>query len=75
MQNRKLGNRKLMKKHEIQSGGVSTGAEGLTSLLGNYTRNKDIKTSIRVGLVGKNFFIDLKHQKNSIEKNFHSIFV
>ena len=29
------------------------GAEILMKLLGNYCRNKDIKTSIRVGVVGK----------------------
>ena len=28
------------------------GAETLMKLLGNYGRNKDIKTSIRVGVVG-----------------------
>ncbi|KAK6633630.1 hypothetical protein RUM44_004237 [Polyplax serrata] len=51
-QNHKLGRMKMMKKQEIQKGGISIGAEGLTSLLGNYTRNKGIKTSIRVGVVG-----------------------
>lgn len=39
-------------KVDIKSGGVCVGAEGLMSLLGNYTRNKGIKTSIRVGVVG-----------------------
>lgn len=53
MQNSKLGRRKLKAKEDIKSGGICVGAEGLTSLLGNYTRNKGIKTSIRVGVVGE----------------------
>ena len=53
MQKHKLGRKKMIKKKEIKSGGVSVGAENLTSLLANYTRNKGIKTSIRVGVVGK----------------------
>lgn len=52
MQNNKLGRRKMKAKEDIKSGGVCVGAEGLMSLLGNYTRNKGIKTSIRVGVVG-----------------------
>jgi hypothetical protein len=43
------------------------GAEGLTSLLANYTRNKGVKTSIRVGVVGKPVLIYIhKHTFNKI---------
>ncbi|XP_046828440.1 guanine nucleotide-binding protein-like 3 homolog [Vespa crabro] len=53
-QAKRLGRRKLGKKteHMIQ-GGTCFGAELLLSLLGNYCRNSgNIKTSIRVGVVG-----------------------
>lgn len=51
-QNKKLGRIKMKKNAEIGSNSVCIGAEGLTSLLANYCRNKGIKTSIRVGVVG-----------------------
>lgn len=52
-QKNKLGRRRMFAKQDIKSGSICIGAESLTSLLGNYTRNKGIKTSIRVGIVGK----------------------
>lgn len=51
-QGKRLGRRKLQKGQQAHSGSICMGAEGLTSLLANYTRNKGIKTSIRVGVVG-----------------------
>ncbi|KAL0280595.1 UNVERIFIED_CONTAM: hypothetical protein PYX00_001844 [Menopon gallinae] len=51
-QNRKLGRMKMKKNVDVGSNSVCIGAEGLTSLLANYCRNKGIKTSIRVGVVG-----------------------
>lgn len=53
-QSKRLGRRKLGRKTEkMIQGGTCFGAELLLSLLGNYCRNKtDIKTSVRVGVVG-----------------------
>ncbi|XP_030370234.1 guanine nucleotide-binding protein-like 3 homolog [Scaptodrosophila lebanonensis] len=53
-QNSRLGRRKLreMKTDEAMQGSVCIGAELLMSMLANYCRNKGIKTSIRVGVVG-----------------------
>ncbi|EDV93852.1 guanine nucleotide-binding protein-like 3 homolog [Drosophila grimshawi] len=50
----KLGRRKMreMKTEKAMQGAVSIGAELLMSMLANYCRNKGIKTSIRVGVVG-----------------------
>ncbi|EDW33826.1 GL21923 [Drosophila persimilis] len=50
----RLGRRKLhdMKSAKAMQGSVCIGAELLMSMLGNYCRNKGIKTSIRVGVVG-----------------------
>ncbi|XP_037728288.1 guanine nucleotide-binding protein-like 3 homolog [Drosophila subpulchrella] len=50
----RLGRRKLreMKTEKAMQGSVCIGAELLMSMLGNYCRNKGIKTSIRVGVVG-----------------------
>lgn len=50
----KLGRRKLrdMKSEKAMQGSVCIGAELLMSMLANYCRNKGIKTSIRVGVVG-----------------------
>ncbi|XP_017054187.1 guanine nucleotide-binding protein-like 3 homolog [Drosophila ficusphila] len=50
----RLGRRKLreMKSEKAMQGSVCIGAELLMSMLGNYCRNKGIKTSIRVGVVG-----------------------
>uniref|UniRef100_A0A8D8UN73 Guanine nucleotide-binding protein-like 3 homolog n=1 Tax=Cacopsylla melanoneura TaxID=428564 RepID=A0A8D8UN73_9HEMI len=56
-----LGHRKMLKfkgaeksERDMKAINVSScvGAELLMTLLGNYTRNKDIKTSITVGIVG-----------------------
>ena len=33
----------------------SVGAKTLLALLGHYTRNKDVKTAIRIGVVGSRF--------------------
>lgn len=52
MQNRKLGQKKFSKSDKVLKSSNSVGAEVLMSLLANYCRNKDIKTSIRVGVVG-----------------------
>lgn len=63
VQGSRLGQRKMLKykkgvnsdgERELRAMGVSScvGAELLMCLLGNYTRNKDIKTSITVGVVG-----------------------
>jgi len=41
-----------MKTEKAMQGSVCIGAELLMSMLGNYCRNKGIKTSIRVGVVG-----------------------
>lgn len=53
-QKQKLGRRKVKKNWSQQETQVSAcvGAEVLMSLLNNYCRNKDIKTSIHVGIVG-----------------------
>uniref|UniRef100_A0A0K8UX05 Guanine nucleotide-binding protein-like 3 n=1 Tax=Bactrocera latifrons TaxID=174628 RepID=A0A0K8UX05_BACLA len=50
----KLGRRKLKqtKTDKAMQGSVCVGAELLMSMLANYCRNKGIKTSIRVGVVG-----------------------
>jgi len=50
----RLGRRKLkqMNTEKAMQGSVCIGAELLMSMLGNYCRNKGIKTSIRVGVVG-----------------------
>lgn len=50
----KLGRRKFhqMNTEKAMQGSVCVGAELLMSMLGNYCRNKGIKTSIRVGVVG-----------------------
>lgn len=50
----KLGRRKFkdMNSNKGMQGSVCIGAELLMSVLGNYCRNKGIKTSIRVGIVG-----------------------
>ncbi|XP_017471825.1 PREDICTED: guanine nucleotide-binding protein-like 3 homolog [Rhagoletis zephyria] len=53
-QSSKLGRRKLKQTNTAKAmqGSVCVGAELLMSMLGNYCRNKGIKTSIRVGVVG-----------------------
>ncbi|GAB0093640.1 Guanine nucleotide-binding protein-like 3 homolog [Sergentomyia squamirostris] len=50
----KLGRRKFneAKTEKALQGSVCVGADLLMSMLGNYCRNKGIKTSIRVGVVG-----------------------
>jgi nuclear GTP-binding protein len=52
-QKKNIGRRKFNKKktQNVQSS-PCVGADLLMSLLGNYSRNKDMKTSIRVGIVG-----------------------
>lgn len=54
VQNAKLGRRKLNKTNnpKAMENSVCYGAELLMSMLANYCRNKDIKMSIRVGVVG-----------------------
>lgn len=51
-QSRKLGHKKLVKGDKITQSSTCVGAEILMSLLANYCRNKGIKTSITVGVVG-----------------------
>lgn len=54
-QNSRLGRRKLGKvanTEKLLQGSPCVGAELLMSMLANYCRNKGIKTSIRVGIVG-----------------------
>ncbi|XP_030758665.1 guanine nucleotide-binding protein-like 3 homolog [Sitophilus oryzae] len=51
-QNRNLGQRKFNKSDKGLQGSASVGAEMIMSLLSNYCRNKGIKTSITVGVVG-----------------------
>lgn len=54
-QNSRLGRRKFGKNANVEKllqGSPCVGAELLMSMLGNYCRNKGIKTSIRVGIVG-----------------------
>lgn len=51
-QSRKLGQRKMSKNEKGMQVSACVGAELLISLLANYCRNKGIKTSIRVGVVG-----------------------
>lgn len=51
-QNKKLAHRKLTKSDKGTQVSGCVGAELLMSLLANYCRNKGIKTSIRVGIVG-----------------------
>ncbi|CAH0554574.1 unnamed protein product [Brassicogethes aeneus] len=50
-QSKRLGQKKLAKNDNLQ-GSSSAGSELIMSLLANYCRNKGIKTSIRVGVVG-----------------------
>ncbi|KAL3268919.1 hypothetical protein HHI36_008006 [Cryptolaemus montrouzieri] len=52
IQSKKLGHRKISKNEKGMQGSACVGAELLMSLLGNYCRNKGIKTAIRVGIVG-----------------------
>ncbi|XP_065156161.1 guanine nucleotide-binding protein-like 3 homolog [Atheta coriaria] len=53
-QSRKLGHKKmaLTKNSKAMQNSACVGAEMLMSVLANYCRNKGIKTSIRVGIVG-----------------------
>ncbi|XP_060522109.1 guanine nucleotide-binding protein-like 3 homolog [Cylas formicarius] len=51
-QSRNLGQRKFSKSENTVKGSAAVGAELVMSLLGNYCRNKAIKTSITVGIVG-----------------------
>uniref|UniRef100_A0A1A9V509 Guanine nucleotide-binding protein-like 3 homolog n=1 Tax=Glossina austeni TaxID=7395 RepID=A0A1A9V509_GLOAU len=53
-QNSKLGRRKFkqMCTDKAMQGSICLGGELLMSMLGNYCRNKGIKTSIKVGVVG-----------------------
>lgn len=54
-QNNRLGRRKLAKganTEKLLQGSPCVGADLLMSMLANYCRNKGIKTSIRVGIVG-----------------------
>ncbi|CAH1156217.1 unnamed protein product [Phaedon cochleariae] len=51
-QSRKLGQKKFSKSDKVLQNSSCVGAELLMSLLANYCRNKGIKTSIRVGIVG-----------------------
>lgn len=53
-QSRKLGQKKFAqaKKTKVLQSSTCVGADLLMSLLANYCRNKGIKTSIRVGVVG-----------------------
>lgn len=51
-QKQKLGQKKFSKAANALQSSSSVGAELLMSLLANYCRNKGIKTSIRVGVVG-----------------------
>lgn len=50
----RLGRRKFNSKagEDSMKGSMCVGAELLMSMLANYCRNKGIKTSIRVGIVG-----------------------
>lgn len=52
MQSKRLGQKKFSKSAKIMENSASIGADFLMSLLGNYCRNKGIKTSITVGVVG-----------------------
>jgi len=50
------GHKKLKLSHtgeDLTKMSMCLGADTLMKLLGNYCRNKDIKTSIRVGVVGR----------------------
>lgn len=49
---RRAFNKNKVKQQNVQSS-PCVGADLLMSLLANYSRNKDMKTSIRVGIVGK----------------------
>lgn len=53
-QGQKLGRKKMksIKNTDAMKNSTCVGAELLMSVLGNYCRNKGIKTSIRVGVVG-----------------------
>lgn len=52
MQSKRLGQKKFSKSEKIMQNSSSIGADLLMSLLANYCRNKEIKTSITVGIVG-----------------------
>lgn len=52
MQNKKLGQKKFSNSEKVMKNSSTIGADLLMSLLANYCRNKDIKTSITVGIVG-----------------------
>lgn len=51
-QSKRLGQKKMSNNSKALQGSASAGSELILSLLGNYCRNKGIKTSIRVGVVG-----------------------
>lgn len=51
-QSKRLGHRKMNKNPKGTQGSACIGAELLMHCLANYCRNKNIKTSIRVGVVG-----------------------
>ncbi|XP_045473899.1 guanine nucleotide-binding protein-like 3 homolog isoform X1 [Harmonia axyridis] len=51
-QSKRLGHRKMSKNQKGTQGSACIGAELLMHCLANYCRNKNIKTSIRVGVVG-----------------------
>lgn len=51
-QARKLGQRKFKYSEKMLTGSASVGADLVLTLLSNYCRNKGVKTSIRVGVVG-----------------------
>lgn len=52
MQSKRLGQKKFTKSDKIMQNSSSIGADLIMSLLANYCRNKGIKTSITVGVVG-----------------------
>lgn len=56
-QNQKLGRYNSANLNALTSKCI--GANLVMKLLGNYCRNKDIKTSIRVGIIGLNIFVNL----------------
>lgn len=52
MQSKRLGQKKFTKSEKVMQTSSTIGADLLMSLLANYCRNKEIKTSITVGIVG-----------------------
>lgn len=68
------GKKKFYKNTEPEKTSKCLGADTLMELLGNYARNKGIKTAIRVGVVGTvNSIITFYALLNSVSKGLPNV--